>query len=203
MDTSKFAGIPVLIEHLGVLDALKIGWRIEREAAKGKPWESLPKPENRDEALSREQIAPAILLYLALKERGDQEFAIDVVRQTAIAGGVAFLKKSIGIIDREAFRAQTEAETEEWVNDVAGKFFNADIAFDVVSADEVQFTVSRCRFPELCRAVGVPELSPVFCETDEAFFGSVQPGVTLTREETIARGGTKCPFQLTWDDKSG
>ena len=200
MDTSKFAGVPVLLNRLGLVEAIKIAWRIEREAARGEPWNALPEAVDQKEALSREQIAPAVLLYRALSETHDQQEALDIVRETAIAGGVSFLKKTIGIIDRNSLATKSEDEVNAWVEETAVKFFNADITFDTVSSERVAFTVSRCRFPELCKQVGVPELAPVFCASDEAFFGGAQPGVTLTRPETLARGGSCCPFDLTWDD---
>lgn len=200
MDTSKFAGIPVLLNRLSIVEAITVAWRIERAAFRGEPWNDLDPPKDEKERLSREQIAPAILLYRELLKTHTQEDAIDIVLQTAIAGGVKFLKSSIGIIQRDDIARKSDDELATWTRETADKFFNADIVFDQVDREAVAFTVSRCRFPELCRAVGVPELAPVFCATDEAFFGKVQPGVTLTREETIASGGAKCGFHLAWDD---
>ena len=76
------------------------------------------------------------------------------------------------------------------------RFFNATIRWEEVTADEVRFTVLRCRFPGLCEAAGVPELAPVFCEGDAVFFGQVEPDVELQRSQTIAGGAESCPFVL-------
>lgn len=199
MDTSKFAGIPVLLNRLSLVEAISVAWKIETAAFRGEPWNDLAPPEDEKERLSREQIAPAILLYRELLKTHPQPEAYDIVAATAIAGGVKFLKKSIGILDQAMISQKSEEELRAWSAETGQKFFNADIKFDVVSSEAVGFTVSRCRFPELCIEVGVPELAPAFCATDEAFFGKVQPNVTLTRPNTIAGGSDHCAFHLAWD----
>ena len=55
---------------VGWLGALRIGTRMKARLKAGEPWENLEAPASEAEAWSREQIAPAVLLYDELRLHG-------------------------------------------------------------------------------------------------------------------------------------
>jgi predicted ArsR family transcriptional regulator len=81
---------------------------------------------------------------------------------------------------------------------VGAQFFNATMRWDEIGPQCVRFTVTHCRFPELCAAAGEPEVAPLLCKGDAVYFGEVLGSVHLERPHTLAGGGPECPFTLTW-----
>ncbi len=195
------AALAVLRARLGTPRALSLGLRLTMAKLSGAPFKDLPPATGRDEKLSRAQIGPAILLYRLLQDRGmGQAEAFALVREVVLAAGVAFMGQTLGSLTRAELQALDEAGRQAFVHERGRRFFNAELRWDEVSADAVRFTAESCRFPALCAAVGAPELAPLFCEVDEAFFGAVEAGVTFERPGTIAEGAKTCPFTLRWSD---
>ena len=193
-----------LIQRLGVFGAAVVGWKVDTAQRRGEPFEQLPPPVDERERLSRLQAAPLLLLYRVLKDRlGDEQEALDIARAAAMAGGRAFLGRTLGKLDRATLDALDDEGRQQFAEDKAHQFFNATLTWDHVGADEVRFTVSACHFPRLCEAAGLPEVAPLFCETDAAYFGSVEPDVILERPHTLATGGESCPFRLYWASGEG
>ena len=57
------------------------------------------------------------------------------------------------------------------------------------------FNVTRCRYAEMYRALGVPELGAVFsCQRDGALMAGFNPDVEFTRTQTIMSGASHCDF---------
>lgn len=62
--------------------------------------------------------------------------------------------------------------------------------------DRLDFDVTRCRFAEMYRELGIPELGAVLsCNRDAALIEGYNPGVTLTRTQTIMQGAARCDFR--------
>jgi L-2-amino-thiazoline-4-carboxylic acid hydrolase len=58
------------------------------------------------------------------------------------------------------------------------------------------FDVTRCRYAEMYRALGIPELGEVLsCQRDGALIEGFNPAVTLTRTQTIMQGAPCCDFR--------
>ena len=99
---------------------------------RGEPFGHLPKPADRCEILSRKQIAPAILLYKALCERMDTADALVLTRKVAIEGARVFLRRMVGILQRETFeqltakdpadRPSSAREVEHQLNEIVRGF---------------------------------------------------------------------------------
>ena len=63
-------------------------------------------------------------------------------------------------------------------------------------SEAVDFNVRRCRYAEMYRDLGVPELGAVLsCNRDFAMIEGFAPGVTLTRDQTILGGASHCNFR--------
>ena len=58
------------------------------------------------------------------------------------------------------------------------------------------FDVTRCRYTEMYRALGIPELGAVLsCQRDAALIEGFNPGVTLERTQIIMQGAPCCNFR--------
>ena len=85
------------------------------------------------------------------------------------------------------------ATLEPWTRDDA-------MRIDVVERDEERFgfNVTRCRYAEMYRALGIPELGAVLsCNRDAALIEGFNPAITLTRTQTIMQGAPCCDFRYT------
>ncbi len=70
------------------------------------------------------------------------------------------------------------------------------IDLKVSEADRLEFDVTRCRYAEMYRALGVAELGAVLsCNRDKAFCAGFNPAIRLTRTKTIMEGADRCDFR--------
>lgn len=64
------------------------------------------------------------------------------------------------------------------------------------SDDALAFDVTRCRYAEMYRSLGIPELGEVLsCQRDAALIDGYAPDVTLTRTQTLMQGAACCDFR--------
>lgn len=65
------------------------------------------------------------------------------------------------------------------------------------SAEALSFNVTRCRYAEMYRALGMPELGALLsCNRDFSLIEGFNPHVTLTRTQTIMQGAPCCDFRF-------
>ena len=65
------------------------------------------------------------------------------------------------------------------------------------SDERFSFNVTRCRYAEMYRALGIPELGALLsCNRDFALVEGFNPDVKLTRTQTIMEGATHCDFRF-------
>jgi hypothetical protein len=58
------------------------------------------------------------------------------------------------------------------------------------------FNITRCRYAELYRALGIPELGAVLsCNRDFSLIEGFNPNVELTRTQTLLQGAAYCDFR--------
>lgn len=68
--------------------------------------------------------------------------------------------------------------------------------------ERLAFNVTRCRYAETYRAMGIGHLSAVLsCNRDGAFCEGFHPDLKLTRTQTIAGGATHCDFRYRVERK--
>lgn len=115
---------------------------------------------------------------------------------------VAIVRDVIVGIAREQGRAMAEARgnasltsfaatLEPWTRDGA-------LQMDVreQTDERLSFDVTRCRYAEMYRALGIPELGAVLsCNRDAALIEGFNPDVALTRTQTIMEGAPCCDFR--------
>lgn len=62
------------------------------------------------------------------------------------------------------------------------------------SSDRLAFTISRCFYLDVLSEYGVPELTPMFCETDDRLAEGFPPQVRWRRKSTLGKGAEGCDF---------
>jgi predicted ArsR family transcriptional regulator len=80
------------------------------------------------------------------------------------------------------------------------QFWTRDNALEIEvlerNEEAFSFNVTRCRYAELYRALGIPELGAVLsCNRDYALIEGFNPEVSLTRTQTIMEGASHCDFR--------
>ncbi len=64
------------------------------------------------------------------------------------------------------------------------------------SATEFHFNVTRCRYAEMYRALGIPELGAALsCNRDATFCEGYDPALKLERTQTLMQGASHCDFR--------
>lgn len=70
--------------------------------------------------------------------------------------------------------------------------------------DSLEFDVTRCRFAEMYRRLGLEDLGPILsCGRDGAMIEGFNPDIELTRTQTLMEGASHCDFRywLTSPDR--
>lgn len=142
--------------------------------------------------LNRREVEARLLAPLieALGERFGRQEVIEVVRQTIVNVATqqgAALAGQMGGDGLPLFAESLSAWTQDNALEIQ-VLESSDEAFD--------FNVTRCRYAELYRALGIPELGAVFsCNRDAALIEGFNPDVTFARTQTIMQGASYCDFR--------
>jgi hypothetical protein len=72
-----------------------------------------------------------------------------------------------------------------------------DIEMQTMTAEQVEFDITGCRFAEFFRALGEPELGfALLCSMDDTAAEEIGQGeVGFRRTRTIMQGGSRCDFR--------
>lgn len=147
--------------------------------------------------LTRREIEARVLAPVidALSREFDRDRVLAIVRDTVIA------------IAREQGRALAEAGGDTSLHGFAatlGPWQQDDaMRIEVVDRSDTRFAfnVTRCRYAEMYRALGIAELGAVLsCNRDAALIEGFNPAVTLTRTQTIMQGAPCCDFRYAMDE---
>lgn len=150
--------------------------------------------------LERRTIEAAMLaeVYDELVSRYGREAALAVIEATvtraALAAGRAFAASAPDGPGLAHFRS---------VVDVWRRGDALTIEDVRCGPEAVSFVVTRCRYAESYREMGLPEelAVRVSCLRDGAFVAGYSPCLRLSRPETIAGGAACCPFTFTWENR--
>ena len=67
--------------------------------------------------------------------------------------------------------------------------------------EEVHFNVTRCRYSEMYREMGVGDIGHLLsCNRDGTFCTGFNPKIKLERTQTIMKGASHCDFRYSLDD---
>jgi L-2-amino-thiazoline-4-carboxylic acid hydrolase len=150
-------------------------------------------PANELSILARRTIEAAVIAPIydemrkALGEAKAREILGAAIRRAAIAAGSEMANRTPGGADLESFKSilhlwtKDDALTIEVLDDRPGVF---------------DFNVTRCRYAETYRAMGLGAIGDLLsCCRDGAFCEGYDPRMTLTRTQTIMKGASHCDFR--------
>jgi L-2-amino-thiazoline-4-carboxylic acid hydrolase len=141
--------------------------------------------------LKRREIEARILapVIAALGARFGRDAVVETVREAIITlareQGAA-LAGQMGGCDMARFAISLD----NWTKDDA-------LHLEVVeqTGTRFAFNVTRCRYAEMYRALGIPELGAVLsCNRDAALIEGFNPEIGFSRTQTILGGATHCDF---------
>jgi hypothetical protein len=142
--------------------------------------------------LTRREIEARILAPIidALGQRFGRDEVVAIVRE--VIGGIARDQgQALALARGDASLSSFEQTLGPWTKDDA-------LRLRVIqeSPATFDFDVTRCRYAEMYRALGIPELGEVLsCQRDAALIEGFNPEVTLTRTQTIMQGAACCDFR--------
>jgi hypothetical protein len=149
--------------------------------------------------LTRREIEARLLAPLleALGQEFGREKVLEVARQTIVEIARqqgAGLAQSMG----GCTLAHFAATLENWKKDDA-----LQVQVLEQSEEHFDFNVTRCRYAEMYRSLGIPELGELLsCNRDGALIEGFNPGIELTRTQTIMAGAPFCDFRYTLKGKT-
>jgi hypothetical protein len=191
MKAMTSAALSVIYRELGLLNTVKLGVNLILTSVFADPFKPLGPAIDQGDRLSRVQLKPVVLIYRHLLSQRERVEALRITEMIVLASGRAFLRDVLDGLDLHQLVASNERERllRERLKQIPNATFS--LRFE---EDTLHFTVSACRFVQLCAQLSHPELTSLFCSVDDAFFGHDLAGVSLTRETTLATGGHSCPF---------
>ena len=152
-----------------------------------------------DPRFPRELIELAALpvwVYLNLKNKIGQHRAFEIMRVALLTGGTAAQNLQFDTVHKERnFQNFSELEIE---NNRTGLVRWNKMEVVERTAQRFEIKITRCMFHELAVAVGIPEITPIVCQIDNAMFNSYLPDeMTFDRGllgGRIADGKRECNF---------
>lgn len=152
-----------------------------------------------DPRFPRELIDLAALpawVYLGLKEKIGQRKAFEIMRVALLTGGTAAQNLQFDTLHKERnFQNFSELEIE---NNRTGLVRWNKMEVVERSARRFEIKITRCMFHEFAISVGIPEMTPIVCQIDNAMFNSYLPDeMTFDRGllgGRIADGKRECNF---------
>lgn len=143
-----------------------------------------------------ELAALPVWMYLNLKQRLGQHRAFEIMRVALLTGGMAAQNLQFDTVHKDRnFRNFSELEIE---NNRTGlvRWNKMEVVESTPQRFEIKIT--RCMFHELAVSVGIPEITPIVCQIDNAMFNSYLPDeMTFDRGllgGRIADGKRECNF---------
>ncbi|MEW6319827.1 MAG: L-2-amino-thiazoline-4-carboxylic acid hydrolase [Acidobacteriota bacterium] len=142
--------------------------------------------------LTRREIEARILAPVvdALGQRFGRDEVIAIVRDVIV--GIAKAQgRAMAEARGDASLPGFAASLEPWTRDGA-----LEMRVREQSEDRLAFDVTRCRYAEMYRALGIPELGAVLsCNRDAALIEGFNPAVTFVRTGTLMEGAACCDFR--------
>lgn len=148
--------------------------------------------------LMRREVEARILAPVieALSERFGRDEVVEVVRDRIVE-----IAKAQG---RDLADEMAGSGSDEFLESL--RYWTRDdaLTIDVLehSGETLNFDVKRCRYAEMYRALGIPELGAVFsCNRDFALIDGFNQNAELERTQTIMEGAPHCDFRYRFPKK--
>ena len=157
-----------------------------------------PLPDNLNAkigVLTRREVEARILAPVieALGQEFGREKVLEVVKNAIIQ-----LAQQQGT---ELAGAMGGVSVEHFANSM--EYWTKDNALEIEvleqSDEKFSFNVTRCRYAEMYRALGIPELGALLsCNRDFALIDGFNPNASLQRTQTIMSGAACCDFRYSF-----
>lgn len=116
----------------------------------------------------------------------------DSVRRSAIAQGQAMAQAQGGAPGLGGF----EEIQPLWTRGGA-----LEVAVREKTSTVFAFDVTRCRYAEMYREMGLAEIGPLLsCQRDGSFCEGYDPKLKFTRTQTLMQGASHCDFRYRYED---
>jgi predicted ArsR family transcriptional regulator len=152
-------------------------------------------PDNLNEigVLKRREIEARILMPVleALGDEFGRERVFEVARRVIIDVARGQGRELARRMGGDSLAHFAEA-LEDWKK---GDAYRMDV---LEQTDErFSFNVTRCRYAEMYRALGIPEVGALLsCNRDFSLVEGFNPAVALTRTQTVMEGASHCDFRF-------
>jgi predicted ArsR family transcriptional regulator len=152
-------------------------------------------PDNLNEigVLKRREIEARILMPVleALGDEFGRERVFEVARRVIIDVARGQGRELARRMGGDSLAHFAEA-LEDWKK---GDAYRMDV---LEQTDErFSFNVTRCRYAEMYRALGIPEVGALLsCNRDFSLVEGFNPAVKLTRTQTVMEGASHCDFRF-------
>jgi L-2-amino-thiazoline-4-carboxylic acid hydrolase len=160
--------------------------KIENPKSKIPSTPRLPLIEQRE--IEARIVGPLVRAFITeIGEQRTLEIVRDLIRDLARQGG-SDLAKVLGDHTLEAFARGLDRWRE-----------NGALEIDMLeqSPTRLSFNVTRCRYAEMYKALGLPDLGgSLSCERDFALVQGFNSDIELTRTQTIMEGAAWCDFRF-------
>jgi L-2-amino-thiazoline-4-carboxylic acid hydrolase-like protein len=144
--------------------------------------------------LKRREIEARLLAPIvdALGERFGRSQVLEVIRNVVIE--IARRQGQELAVRLGTNDLQTYAKSvEPWTR-------NDALQLRILNSNEsiLNFDVTRCRYAELYRSLGIEELGSILsCDRDASFIGGFNGEIALERKHTILQGSSACDFRFS------
>ncbi len=147
--------------------------------------------------LTRREIEARIVAPLL--ERFGQEFGVDRVAELARDVVVDVAREQGGALAAALGSSDLAAFADGMHNWTRGGALEMEV---VEQTDEVfAFNVTRCRYAEMYRSLGIPELGALLsCNRDGTMVEGFNPSIEFERTQTIMGGAGHCDFRYRLSD---
>src|SRR5437899_2318098 len=113
--------------------------------------------------------------------------------------------RKAAIAEAEAFAAKAgKTSMADFIKLYALWTRDGSLEIDVLTADDQRFdfNVTRCRYAEMYRAMGLGEIGHLLsCNRDGVFCQGYDPKLKLERTQTIMQGASHCDFKYRYEDR--
>ncbi|MEQ8587163.1 MAG: L-2-amino-thiazoline-4-carboxylic acid hydrolase [Thalassobaculaceae bacterium] len=131
-------------------------------------------------------------MVAALGKEKAQDILGTAIKKAAIAQGQSFAAEAEGGTDLDSF-----ADIQ--------KHWTASGALEIEPVDRspqtLDFNVTRCRYSEMYKAMGLGEIGYLLsCNRDGTFCEGYDPRIKLERTQTLMQGASHCDFRYTFEE---
>ena len=143
--------------------------------------------------LKRREIEARILLPVveALAKEFGRERVVSIVRDVIVEVARAQGQEIAARMGDGSLRSLGTA-LQDWQK---GDAYRMDVLEQ--TEERFAFDVTRCRYAEMYRALGIPEMGALLsCNRDFALIEGFNPDMRLTRTQTIMEGAPHCDFRF-------